>query len=481
MGMEQQKTYGEQLDLFAMFQDAAASAGSAKHADEARQLPSAAEERRALAVNLMERIAEPRNLDRAAKSVMANKGRGGIDGMSVKDLKPWFALNWQHVRAQLLDGSYQPQPVMGIEIPKPGGGMRQLGIPTVVDRLVQQAILQVLDPLLDPTFSDASFGFRPGRSAHQALHRAQSYVRDEGRSIVVDMDLEKFFDRVNHDVMMNRLARRIGDKHLLTIIRRFLRSGMMKHGVFTQRFEGTPQGGPLSPLLSNLLLDDLDKELERRGHRFCRYADDCNIYVRSKAAGARVLASVTGFLERVLKLKVNREKSAYDHVSRRKFLGYRLLAKGKLGIAPTSLERARQRIRQITRRNRGVSMSRVLSELNSFINGWVAYFRYAEGKTHLQRMDQWTRSKLRCLRLKQLKKRRGAITRFLIGQGVRRDAARRMGSSGKGWWRLAHTPATSQAMSLKWFETQGLQSFTHRYLLLRGNETAVCDNARTVV
>jgi len=268
--------HGDQLDLFAVFQDTQAGAGSAAHCGEGQQASAAGREGRALATGLMERIAALGNLDRAARAVRANKGRGGVDGMTVRDLPGWFASNWKSLQQSLLDGSYQPQPVLGMEIPKPGGGMRQLGIPAVVDRMVQQAILQVLDPLIDPTFSEASFGFRPGKSAHQALRRAQGFVREEGRSVVVDMDLEKFFDRVNHDILMARLARRIGDKRLLRIIRRFLEAGMMKQGVCVRREEGTPQGGPLSPLLANVLLDDLDKELERRGHRFCRYADDCN-------------------------------------------------------------------------------------------------------------------------------------------------------------------------------------------------------------
>ena len=282
--------------------------------------------------------------------------------MTIAAAAKWIALHKESLIAVLLDGSYQPDSVRGVQIPKPSGGVRQLGIPTVIDRLVQQAILQVLQPLLDPTFSDSSYGFRPGRSAHDALHQASKYVA-EGRTIVVDMDLEKFFDRVNHDILMGRLARRIEDKRLLKIIRRFLEAGMMQAGVCVTRREGTPQGGPLSPLLANLLLDDLDRELERRGHTFCRYADDCNIYVGSRAAGERVLASLTKFLEDKLRLRVNREKSAVAHVRERKFLGYRLLAGGTLTIAPQSIQRAKARIRQITRRNRGVSFERVIGEL----------------------------------------------------------------------------------------------------------------------
>src|SRR6516164_2668767 len=269
--------------------------------------------------------------------------------MTVEELPQYLNEHWSEVREQLLGGTYQPQPVLRREIPKASGGRRQLGIPCVLDRLIQQAILQVLQPRFDPSFSEHSYGFRPKRSAHDAVKAAQRYV-EEGRRWVVDVDLEKFFDRVNHDVLMGRLARRIGDSRLLRIIRRFLEAGMMQDGVCIARNEGTPQGGPLSPLLANLLLDDLDKELERRGHCFCRYADDCNIYVRSKAAGERVLASATRFLEGVLRLRVNREKSAVASIEERKFLGYRLLSGGRLGIAPKSLDRAKDRVRQITRR-----------------------------------------------------------------------------------------------------------------------------------
>jgi len=381
------------------------------------QATSVSEGNRALVKDaLMERICEAKNLNRAFRRVKSNRGSPGVDSMTVQDLGPWLKANKEELVASLLDGSYQPREVRGVEIPKPGGGVRQLGIPTVADRLVQQAILQVLDPEWDGTFSESSYGFRRGRSAHDALRAAQGYVA-EGRTIVVDLDLEKFFDRVNHDVLMGRVARRVADRRVLRIIRRFLEAGIMKQGVCVFRHEGTPQGGPLSPLLSNLLLDELDKELERRGHRFCRYADDVNIYVKSKAAGERVMASVTRFVEKRLRLRVNRQKSAVAHVRERKFLGYRLLAGGRLTIAPESLKRAKGRIREITRRNRGVSLDRTISELNSFLTGWVTYFRLAEGKTHLQRMDEWTRRKLRCVRLKQRKRGR-SVTAFLVSLGV---------------------------------------------------------------
>ena len=413
----------------------------------------------------MERICEPKNLNRAYRRVKANRGSPGVDGMTVGELRAWLAAHREEFIASLLDGSYRPREVRGVEIPKPGGGVRQLGIPTVVDRLVQQAILQVLDPLLDPTFSESSYGFRPGRSAHQALLKASEYVV-EGRTIVVDMDLEKFFDRVNHDVLMGRLARRIDDKRLLRIVRRFLEAGIMRQGVAVKRSEGTPQGGPLSPLLANLLLDEVDKELEWRGHRFCRYADDLNVYVRSEAAGHRVMASLTRFVEKRLRLRVNRTKSAVAHVRERKFLGYRLLAGGRLTIAPQSLTRARDRIREITRRNRGIRLERMISELNRFLRGWVTYFRYASAKAHLERMDKWIRRTLRCVRLKQ-RKRGWSVTVFLVGLGVPHWRARRLGGSGRGWWRMAGSPQANKAMSNRWFREQGLVSLSGRYLELQ--------------
>lgn len=423
---------------------------------------TAKERQRALTAHLMEQVCEPANLNRAYARVMANKGSPGVDGLTVGKLGGWIKRHKQAFIASLLDGSYRPQPVRGVQIPKPGGkGVRQLGIPTVVDRLVQQAMLQVLEPILDPAFSASSYGFRPGRSAHDALAQAKEYVAD-GRTIVVDIDLEKFFDKVNHDILMARLGRWVGDKRMLRIIGRLLRAGLMQNGVCVSREEGTPQGGPLSPLLANLLLDDLDKELERRGHRFCRYADDCNIYVRSQAAGERVLSSVTEFLEQTLRLRVNRDKSAVAFVTERKFLGHRLLPGGGLGIAPQSLDRARRRVRQITRRNRGVSLAEVIGELNLFLNGWMTYFRHAACKSHLQRMDEWIRRKLRCLRLKQ-RKRAGPIAEFLHQLGVPKRRAWIGALSGKGWWRLSGSPPAMEGMSLAWFDSLGLVNLVQRY------------------
>lgn len=413
----------------------------------------------------MEEVCQRENLNRAYRGVKANRGAPGIDGLTVEDLCDWLAEHKQELVAALLDGSYVPQPVRGVDIPKPGGGVRQLGIPTVIDRLVQQAILQVLEPLLAPTFSASSYGFRPGRSAHEALAQARQYVA-EGRVIVVDVDLEKFFDRVNHDILMARLARRVADQRLLRIVRRFLEAGLMRDGVCLDRHEGTPQGGPLSPLLSNLLLDDLDKELERRGHRFCRYADDCNIYVQSKAAGERVMASVVRFLEDVLRLRVNREKSAVAYIEERKFLGHRLLSGGRLGIAPESLQRAKQRIRAITRRHRGIRLDRMVRELNSFLNGWVTYFRHAACKSHLTELDGWLRRKLRCVRLKQCKRTK-PILDFLHRQGVSLRNAWLTALSGKGWWRLAGSPSANQAMSTQWFDSLGLVNLAQRFVALQ--------------
>jgi RNA-directed DNA polymerase len=442
-------------------------AGGTRSTPHGRQQASTAfDQQRALTVHLMEQVCDPKNLLRAYRRVRSNKGKPGVDGMTVHELADWLRKHHAALTASLLAGTYRPQPVRGVQIPKPGGGQRQLGIPVVVDRLVQQMILQVLDPLFDPTFSNSSYGFRPGRSPHMALEQARKYVAQEGREFVVDLDLEKFFDRVNHDILMSRVARRIGDKRLLLIIRRFLQAGLMQDGVCVARDEGTPQGGPLSPLLANLLLDDLDQLLDSRGHRFCRYADDCNIYVRSLAAGQRVMASVTGFLEGKLKLRVNREKSAVAAVGERKFLGHRLLLNGKLGISPKSVQRAKEKVRQITRRNRGVSFAQVIVELNLFLVGWLNYYRLAACRFELQCLDEWIRRKLRCYRLKQCKRGK-AVARFLRRLGASPSLAHRVASSGKGWWRLSLTRPVHQALSGEWFAAQGLVSLVLKYDSLR--------------
>ncbi len=344
----------------------------------------------ALAQTLMEEVVSGPNLRLALKRVRANKGSPGVDGMTVNELPGYLQREWPRLKQELLQDAYQPQPVKRVEIPKPDGGMRQLGIPTVVDRSIQQALLQVLEPKYDPTFSPYSYGFRPGKSAHQALGQARAYV-ESGHGWVVDLDLEKFFDRVNHDVMMSRLAQRIRDRRILRLIRRYLEAGVLLNGVVVERWEGTPQGGPLSPLLANILLDELDRELTRRGHRFVRYADDCNIYVRSERAGQRVKESITRFLERKLRLKVNQEKSGVARPHERTFLGFRI-RRGKeevrLSIAPESVKRAKAMIRRITKRNRGVSLGQVLSELATFTDGWVGYFWLARMPSVFQELDQ---------------------------------------------------------------------------------------------
>jgi RNA-directed DNA polymerase len=469
MNVERQQGITEQLSLFEQVGSVIrpvdfGEAGSGSGTSEEQQAFAAVAQQRALTQDLMERVVLPSNLNAAYRRVKANKGSAGIDGMTVDELSPWLSTHKGQLIEQLITGTYKPCQIRGVQIPKPAGGMRQLGIPTVLDRLVQQAILQILEPILDTTFSPASHGFRPRHSAHTALKQAQEHVAS-GQEVVVDIDLEKFFDRVNHDVLMGRLCRWIGDKRLLRIIRRFLEAGMLQEGVKIRRVEGTPQGGPLSPLLANLLLDDLDKELERRGHRFCRYADDCNIYVRTKRAGERVMQSITRFLEKKLCLHVNQAKSAVAPVQERKFLGYRLMPGGWLGIAPASLKRVKDRIRQITRRNRGVSMMTVIRELNEYLTGWLTYFRYARCRKHLRRLDQWLRRKVRCYRLKQ-RKRAKPIADFLMYQGVPEWRSWRLALSGKGWWRMSGSPQASEAMPIQWFEKVGMINLTNRYLSL---------------
>ena len=471
MGMRRQPVTEHQLSLFfgdgrvavCLSQDKAGGTGVVSEGEP--QASTAWSGKRALRQDLMERVCDPKNLNRAYKKVKANGGAAGVDGRSVTDLRGWLEEHKKDLVEGLLTGSYQPQPVREVEIPKPGGGTRQLGIPTVVDRLVQQAILQVLEPLLDPTFSESSYGFRPGRSAHQALRQAQDYVAT-GRGIGVDIELVKFLDRVNHDLLMSRLARHIEDKRLLRMVRRFLEAGILRQGVCVQRYEGTPQGGPLSPLLANLLLDDLDRELERRGHCFCRYADDCNIYVRSAAAGLSVMASVTAFLEGRLRLRVNQAKSAVARVEDRQFLGYRLEAGGQLRIASESLRRVKERVRQTTQRNRSVSLKRMIQDLNEYLPGWATYFRWATGDRPFRNLDGWVRRRLRCARLKQ-RKRSHSIAKFLQSLGVPTRQAWLLARSGKGWWRKSGSPQASEAMTNQWFRDQGLISLMDRAAALR--------------
>jgi len=421
---------------------------------------------RTLAQGLMEAVVEARNMRLALKRVRANKGSAGVDGITIDDLPLYIAENWQRIRASLLEGSYLPQPVRRVEIPKADGGIRQLGIPTVMDRVIQQAIHQILEPLYDPDFSESSYGFRPGRSAHQALKSAREHVAS-GKGWVVDLDLEKFFDRVNHDVLMSRLARRIGDKRLLKQIRRYLEAGVMTEGVVMSRFEGTPQGGPLSPLLANILLDDFDKELERRGHAFCRYADDCYIYVASRRAAERVMASLVHFLETKLRLRVNRAKSAVARPSERKFLGMRIVgaAKAHISLAPKSLLRFKTTIRRITKRNRGVSISQVIGELNQAAMGWVNYFALARVKSLCRDIDSWIRRRLRCFIWKQWKTYSNRLS-HLQKAGLGPWLAYGMVSGKHGPWAVAGSPALTRALPNAYLEKQGYKSLLERYLAL---------------
>jgi group II intron reverse transcriptase/maturase len=407
--------------------------------------------------DLVEKVVERDNLVRALKRVRQNKGSAGIDGMRVEELPEYLRGNWERIRVELLAGSYRPLAVRRHEIPKSGGGVRQLGIPTVLDRFIQQAILQVLQPIFDPTFSEHSYGFRPGRRAHDAVCQAQRYVQS-GRRWVVDVELEKFFDRVDHDVLMSRLERRIGDKRLLRVIRRYLEAGVMANGVTVERYEGTPQGGPLSPLLANVLLDEVDRMLEQSGHRFVRYADDCNVYVRSKRAGERVMERMIKLYAK-LKLKVNEEKSTVARVWERKFLGYSLwVAPGKLvkrRVAPKALETFKERIRQITSRNGGRSLAKVVAELRTYLLGWKAYFRLADTPGVFRDLDQWIARRLRMVQLKQWK-RGTTIYRELRRRGVPERVARAAAAHAKRWWRTAGHGALNTAMPTKYLEGLGL-------------------------
>ena len=400
-------------------------------------------------LSLMKQIASPANLRLACKKVKSNKGSAGIDGMTVDELVQWLPNNLTTLQEQLLTGKYLSTPVRGVKIPKPGGGERQLGIPTVKDRLVQQAILQILEPTFDRTFSRSSYGFRPKRSAHDALKAGAAFVKD-GYTIVVDLDLEKFFDRVNHDILMERLSRRITDKTALRLIRRFLTAGMMQEGVCVLSEEGTPQGGPLSPLLSNILLDELDKELEKRGHRFCRYADDCNIYVRSQFAGERVMASITQFLQKRLKLVVNAKKSAVDVADQRKFLGYRILRDGRLEVSPQSVVKFKDKIREITSRNRGRALWVICRELRQYLIGWYHYYKLNWSKSWFEGLDGWVRRRVRCYRLKQCKVASG-IYYFLRSLRISDWSARALAGSSKGWWHISKSKPAHYAMGNQWF------------------------------
>jgi RNA-directed DNA polymerase len=405
---------------------------------------------------LMEQICERENLIAAWNRVRSNAGAPGVDGLSVAQTEERLRTHWPAIEVQLLQGTYQPQPVRRVEIPKPDGGVRLLGIPTVLDRLIQQATLQVLSPQWDPTFSESSFGFRPNRSAHQAIAQAQSFLQ-EGYDWVVDIDLEKFFDRVNHDILMSRVARRVSDKRLLKLIRAYLGAGVMENGLVSPSDEGTPQGGPLSPLLSNLLLDDLDTELERRGHKFCRYADDCNIYVQTERAGKRVMESVTHFLSKRLRLKVNASKSEVGRPQDRKFLGFRFTGGPDLkrAIAPKALARFKERVRALTNRHEGRSFEFVVVRLSRYLHGWGGYFGYCQTPSVLRELDGWIRRRLRALLWSQWKTWRNR-KRKLQSHGVPGGRAAQTAAASHGAWGMATHAVLHEAMPIRYFTDLGL-------------------------
>ena len=407
---------------------------------------------------LMSQVVERGNMQAAYSRVMKNRGAPGVDGMRCEDLKAWLKANWAQTKQKLLDGAYRPQAVRRVDIPKPQGGVRTLGVPTVVDRLIQQALHQAMQPLFEPTFSQSSYGFRPGRSAQQAVRKAAQYIR-AGKRWVVDMDLEKFFDRVNHDVLMARVAREVQDANVLRLIRRFLQAGMMANGVETPRYEGTPQGGPLSPLLSNMLLTDLDRELEQRQLLFCRYADDCNIYVSSQRAGQRIMQSVKGFLANRLKLSVNEAKSAVERPSMRKFLGYSVTGKqpAKIRIATPSIDRLKESVRNLCKQGRGRSLPQTIDKLNPILRGWMNYFSLTQSRRPIEELDAWVRRRLRCLLWRQWKRPKTRESKMLA-LGLDAQRAWKSSVNGRGPWWNAGAKHMIAALPPKLFTQLGLVS-----------------------
>jgi RNA-directed DNA polymerase len=427
------------------------------------QIPATKESIHQETIALMEKVVEKENLGRAYKRVVSNNGASGIDGMRVGEFADFIRKNWPGIKQTLLDGTYKPQPVLRVEIPKPDGkGVRKLGIPIVLDRMIQQALLQVLNPIFDPGFSESSFGFREGRSAHNAILQALDYVK-AGKGWVVDIDLEKFFDRVNHDMLMARVVRKVKDKRVLKLIRGFLNAGVMENGLVTATKEGTPQGGPLSPLLSNIMLDDLDKELERRGLSFCRYADDCNIYVGSLKAGERVKRSITQFITTKLKLRVNEEKSAVDKPGNRKFLGYTILGRTdpKLKPADQSIARLKSKVKVLFRKGRGWNIRKTINELTRILRGWVNYFKLSRVKGIFEELDQWVRRKLRCVIWRQWKRPK---TRYwnLVRLGLDEERARLSAGNGRGAWWNAGASHMNCAFPKYYFEELGLLSLSRK-------------------
>lgn len=420
---------------------------------------------RAFTETLLEEVMSPTNLNTAYKSVRRNGGSSGVDSMDIVGLKDWLGTNSQILIQEVLSEAYTPDEVLGVEIPKPNGGVRLLGIPTVLDRLIQQAIHQQMTLLYEPLFSEHSYGFRPDRSALDAIEQASKYI-SYGYEWVVDIDLKSFFDEINQDRLMQRLSKGIGDKRLLRLIRKYLRAGMLLGGLSQQRTRGTPQGGPLSPILSNIVLDELDKELEKRGHVFVRYADDCNIYVKSQKAGERVLHSIKKFIEQKLKLKVNEQKSGVRRCEQVKFLGYTILPRGKIRVADKSLQRFKKKVRQITKRNRGVSFARIITELNAVHQGWMNYFRLANCWLDWKNLDSWIRHRLRCYRLKQCK-RKYTIFKFLRKLGAQTKPAWNAIMYAGGWWNLSAKIVCQRTMSKSWFDQKGLHTLTSLHTRLR--------------
>jgi RNA-directed DNA polymerase len=433
--------------------------------------------------SLWEQFLSHGNLAEALRRVEQNAGAAGIDGRSTKELRPWLRDHWPEVRSALDAGTYRPQAVRRVMIPKPSGGMRKLGVPAAVDRLICQAIAQVLTPIFDPLFHPHSFGFRPGRSQHHAVERARQFIADDA-AWCVDFDLDSFFDRVQHDALMARVARRVHDKRVLRLIRRYLEAGVMEGGLVHATEEGTPQGSPLSPLLSNVMLDGLDWELEKRGHRFVRFADDGRIYVRSERTGQRVMESITHYVEQRLKLRVNREKSVVDRATSRPLLGFGFFLRDgevKLQVDPKRLKRAKDRLRELTSRRWGVSMERRIAEINRFTVGWTAYFALADTPTPFERLDKWLRRRLRQVRWKQWKRYR-TKRRNLVAHGIPAWQARKWAGSGKGYWRIAGSPVLHQALPNAYWANLGLKGFADPYRRFRdAKRTARCGPARRVV
>jgi RNA-directed DNA polymerase len=434
-------------------------------------------------VTLFERFLSRENLARALKRVEENHGAPGPDGMRTEELRPWLRAHWPEVRARLDAGTYRPQPVRRVFIPKPGGKVRGLGVPTVLDRLIQQALLQVLTPIFDPHFSDRSYGFRPGRSAHQAVRRAQEAIA-AGHTWVVDLDLEAFFDRVNHDALMARCARRIDDKKVLKLLRAYLNAGVMQDGVKVPQEEGTPQGSPLSPLLANVMLDDLDQELTGRGHHFVRYADDIMIYMKSERAGERVMESTRRFVLKRLKLRVNEEKSAVAPATSRPFLGFAFFMRDKevkVRLDPKAKTAVKQRLRRLTGRSWRVSMEVRIAALNRFTRGWTAYFALADTFSVFEELDKWLRRRLRQVRWKEWKRPKGRY-RGLVAQGIPMQKAREWACSRRGYWRIAGSPILQRALPVSYWQDQGLAGFLGPYRQLRdARRTAGCGPACPVV